>query len=294
MVLIALSDSHQGASAANANSELDVLVPKYSSAMPKISLQNVSKTFRNKAGEEVEAIRSVSFDVKEREFVALVGPSGGGKSTLLNLSAGLYKLDSGQILMAGKNVDGLQTNISYMPSRDALLPWRTVQRNVEYGLELRGFSKDDRKTAAKEMIRQVGLDGAENRYPMQLSSGMRQRVAVARTFVCQPDILLMDEPFSALDAQTRIKVQDLFLRLWEERRATVLLVTHDVGEAIALADRIIVLSSSPATVRADVVVPFARPRELRRMNADPKYHELFNQLLDLLEDTEEDGKVGQP
>jgi NitT/TauT family transport system ATP-binding protein len=129
---------------------------------------------------------------------------------------------------------------------------------------------------------------------MQLSSGMRQRVAVARTFVCQPDILLMDEPFSALDAQTRIKVQDLFLRLWEENRATVLLVTHDVGEAIALADRIIVLSSSPATVRAEVVVPFERPRELRRMNADPKYHELFNQLLDLLEETEEDGAGGQP
>jgi NitT/TauT family transport system ATP-binding protein len=289
-----LFDSHQKASAVNADSEANGFVPRDSPTAPKISIQNVSKTFRNKAGEEVEAIRSVSFDVKEREFVALVGPSGGGKSTLLNLSAGLYELDGGQILMDGKKVGGLQTNISYMPSRDALLPWRTVQRNVEYGLELRGFSKDDRKKAAEEMIRHVGLDGAENRYPMQLSSGMRQRVAVARTFVCQPDILLMDEPFSALDAQTRIKVQDLFLRLWEENRATVLLVTHDVGEAIALADRIIVLSSSPATVRAEVVVPFERPRELRRMNADPKYHELFNQLLDLLEETEEDGTGGQP
>lgn len=285
------SNPNPKAPVANVDFGLDGSLQKDSSSMPKISIREVSKTFRNKAGAEVEAIRSVSFDVMDREFVALVGPSGGGKSTLLNLSAGLYKADSGQILIDGKKVEGLETNVSYMPSHDALLPWRTVQRNVEYGLELRGFSKADRKAAADEMIHQVGLDGAQGRFPMQLSSGMRQRVAVARTFVCKPDILLMDEPFSALDAQTRIRVQDLFLRLWEENRATVLLVTHDVGEAIALADRIIVLSSSPATVRAEVAVPFERPRELRRMNTDPKYHELFNKLLDLLEDVEGDERI---
>ena len=258
--------------------------------VPKIAIRDLSMTFRSKTGGDVLAIRNASFEVKSREFVALIGPSGGGKTTLLNLIAGLYRPESGSVYIDGAVVEGLHPNLSYMPSRDALLPWRTVMRNVEYGLELRGMSREDRAACAMEMIRHVGLEDAAKRYPTQLSSGMRQRTAVARTFACKPDVLLMDEPFSALDAQTRVKLQDLFLRLWEENRSTVLLVTHDVGEAIALADRIVVFSSRPAVVRGEVTVPLPRPRALRRIQTDPAYHELYAHLLDLLDDpAEQDG-----
>lgn len=257
--------------------------------VPKIAIRDVSMTFRSKTGGDVLAIQKANFDIKPREFVALVGPSGGGKTTLLNLIAGLYRPESGSVMIDGAPVDGLHPNLSYMPSRDALLPWRTVARNVEYGLELRGMEKHQRAAVAMDMIRHVGLEDAARRYPTQLSSGMRQRAAVARTFACQPDVLLMDEPFSALDAQTRVKLQDLFLRLWEENRSTVLLVTHDVGEAIALADRIVVFTSRPAIVRAEVTVSLPRPRALRHIHAQPDYHELYAHLLDLLDDPEDEG-----
>ncbi|MDA8046041.1 MAG: ABC transporter ATP-binding protein [Actinomycetota bacterium] len=252
----------------------------------KIAIDDVSITFKSKSGPDVLAVKSVSFQVRPGEFVALVGPSGGGKTTLLNMISGLYKPDRGRIDIDGEKVTGIHPGLSYMPSRDALLPWRTVQRNVEYGLELRGVGKAERARIAAEMIAQVGLEKAAGRYPAQLSSGMRQRTAVARTFACHPEILLMDEPFSALDAQTRVRLQSLFLDLWERNRSTVLLVTHDVGEALALADRIVVLTSSPAVVKEEVVVDLGRPRDLRAMHRVPRYHELFAQVLDLLDDTE--------
>jgi len=251
----------------------------------KIAIQDVSMTFRSRDGGEVLAIKSVSCDIKRGEFVALIGPSGGGKTTLLNLIAGIHRPNSGRVLVDGQPVTGLNPNLSYMPSRDALLPWRTVLRNVEYGLELRGVGKEERRDTAISMLRLVGLEDAVDRYPSQLSSGMRQRTAVARTFATRPDVLLMDEPFSALDAQTRVKVQDVFLNLWEATRSTVLLVTHDIGEAIALADRIIVFAPGPATVRDEIVVPIERPRTLRRILGDPAYHELFVRLLNELDDS---------
>lgn len=252
--------------------------------LAKIAVNDVSITFRSKTGPDVLAVKSVSFDVRPREFVALVGPSGGGKTTLLNMISGLYKPDHGEISIDGDRVSGIHPNLSYMPSRDALLPWRTVQKNVEYGLELKGVSKSERSRRARDMISHVGLEKASGRYPSQLSSGMRQRAAVARTFACKPDILLMDEPFSALDAQTRVRLQALFLTLWEENRSTVLLVTHDVGEALALADRVIVLTSSPAVVKEVVPVHLGRPRDLKALHRMPEYHELFGRVLDLLDD----------
>jgi NitT/TauT family transport system ATP-binding protein len=244
--------------------------------------------FPDAAGLPVEAIRSVSFDIRDGEFVAILGPSGGGKTTLLNLTAGLIKPTSGEVLVAGKPVRGIPPGIGYMLSRDALLPWRTTRRNVEYGLELRGMPKAERSAAADEILSAVGLDRVADRYPSQLSSGMRQRVAVARTFATRPDILLMDEPFSALDAQTRVRIQELFLRMWEETRSTVMLVTHDVSEAIVLADRILVLSSSPAVVRREIAVPLPRPRVLRKIHTDPVYLHLFGELIDLLAEEEPD------
>lgn len=263
------------------------------SPVDKIAIQDVSITFRSKTGPDVLAVKSVSFGVSPGEFVALVGPSGGGKTTLLNMISGLYRPDRGEIQIDGETVTGIHPNLSYMPARDALLPWRTVQRNVEYGLELKGVGKADRARRASAMIADVGLEHASDRYPSQLSSGMRQRTAVARTFACHPEILLMDEPFSALDAQTRTRLQALFLTLWERNRSTVLLVTHDVGEAIALADRIIVLTSSPAVVKDEVVVDLGRPRDLKSLHRSPEYHELFGHVLDLLDDgSSEESSVG--
>lgn len=259
----------------------------------KIAIDDVSITFRSKTGPDVLAVKSVSFRVRPGEFVALVGPSGGGKTTLLNIISGLYKPDRGEVCIDGAPVTGIHPNLSYMPARDALLPWRTVQRNVEYGLELRGMGRSERARLAQEMISSVGLEHASGRYPAQLSSGMRQRAAVARTFACHPDILLMDEPFSALDAQTRVRLQALFLALWEKNRSTVLLVTHDVGEALALADRVVVLTSSPAVVKEEVTVDLDRPRDLKSLHRMPQYHELFGRVLDLLDETEPDqSKVG--
>lgn len=251
---------------------------------PKIALDGVSITFRPKTGPDVLAVRSVSFRVDPGEFVAILGPSGGGKTTLLNMISGLYRPDRGEIHIDGEPVRGIHPSLSYMPARDALLPWRTVQRNVEFGLELRGVPKHERVHVAREMIAHVGLERAAGRYPAQLSSGMRQRAAVARTFACRPDILLMDEPFSAVDAQTRVRLQALFLRLWEESRSTVLLVTHDVGEALALADRIVVLTASPAEVKGEIPVELGRPRSLKHLHRLPRYHELFGQILELLDD----------
>lgn len=262
------------------------------SAIDKIAIEDVSITFRSKTGPDVLAVKSVSFRVHPGEFVALVGPSGGGKTTLLNMISGLYRPDRGEIRIDGGTVTGIHPNLSYMPARDALLPWRTVQRNVEYGLELRGVGKAERARQASAMIADVGLQHAADRYPSQLSSGMRQRTAVARTFACHPEILLMDEPFSALDAQTRTRLQSLFLALWEKNRSTVLLVTHDVGEAIALADRIVVLTSSPAVVKEEVLVDLGRPRDLKSLHRLPEYHELFGRLLDLLDEGTPEKDVG--
>ncbi len=259
-------------------------VKSVKSPIDKIAIEDVSITFRSKTGPDVLAVKSVSFSVRPGEFVALVGPSGGGKTTLLNMISGLYRPDRGEIRIDGGMVTGIHPNLSYMPARDALLPWRTVQRNVEYGLELKGIGKAERARQASAMIADVGLQHASDRYPSQLSSGMRQRTAVARTFACHPEILLMDEPFSALDAQTRTRLQSLFLALWEKNLSTVLLVTHDVGEAIALADRIVVLTSSPAVVKEEVMVGLGRPRDLKSLHRMPEYHELFGHVLDLLDE----------
>ena len=257
-------------------------------APPKIEVRNVSKLFTTKGSHRATAIRSITLSVRDHEFIAVVGPSGGGKTTLLNLIAGLYMPDSGEVLIDGKHVNSSPPKaLGYMLARDALLPWRTVQRNVEYGLELQGIPAETRRLQAHEMIKAVGLDDSGHKYPEQLSSGMRQRVAIARTFVTKPDILLLDEPFSALDAQTRWKIQAQFLGLWESQLSTVIMVTHDVGEAIALADRIVVLSHSPAEVRAEVEITFARPRNIRDLQRQRDYHVLLAELLDYLEEEED-------
>jgi NitT/TauT family transport system ATP-binding protein len=242
----------------------------------KISMRGISQTFRRQGAAPLSVLSNFTLDVRAGEFVAIVGPSGTGKTTLLNIISGLQRPTAGEVLIDGEKVEGIQKRVGYMPARDALLPWRTALRNVEYGLELQGVR--DRRPKAREMLEMLGLRDFENSYPHELSQGMRQRVAIARTFAVSPEILLMDEPFSALDAQTRVRVQELFLALWERERKTVLLVTHDVMEAIALADRVVSCSTRPARVVADRAVDLERPRHVHQLIGDTRFQALFDKV----------------
>jgi NitT/TauT family transport system ATP-binding protein len=211
------------------------------------------------------AIRDVSFRVEQGEFCAVVGPSGCGKTTILNLVSGLLKPTQGRVSVDGKQVRAVSSDIGYMPAQDSLLPWRTVLGNVEFPLLFTGESRASRRDRAGEMIAAVGLEKVVDHHPHQLSQGMRQRVAIARTFATGSRIVLMDEPFSALDAQTRVLIQDLFLSIWERHRPTVILITHDVAEAVALADTVVSMSPSPGTIRASRRIELPRPRSAEHL-----------------------------
>ncbi|MFC4941946.1 ABC transporter ATP-binding protein [Pseudonocardia sp. GCM10023141] len=230
-------------------------------------------------------LRDISLDIAAGEFLAVVGPSGCGKSTLLNVVSGLLEPTRGEVRIDGVPVSGIQPNIGYMPSRDALLPWRTALGNVEYGARFRkdiGSKKSQRVELSRALLHQVGLSGSESQYPHELSQGMRQRVAIARTFAFDPEILLLDEPFSALDAQTRSTMHALFLSLWECSGTTAIFVTHDVAEAITLADRLVVLSSRPTSVQAELEITFPRPRDTRRLHRDREYLDTIDTVWQLL------------
>jgi NitT/TauT family transport system ATP-binding protein len=232
----------------------------------EVVVDDVTHFFASPKKGALPAIRNVSLEIREGEFAAVVGPSGCGKSTLLNLISGLLVPSKGSLLVKGEEVKSVRHDVGYMPARDALLPWRTVQKNVEFPLELQHtLSPNDRRERARELLASVGLAGFESYHPHALSQGMRQRVAIARTFATSPDILLMDEPFSALDAQTKLLVQDLFLSMWEREHHTVLLITHDVVEAVALADKVVVFSEAPGTVRSVYDIDLPRPRSVQRL-----------------------------
>jgi NitT/TauT family transport system ATP-binding protein len=217
---------------------------------------------------------NVSLNVEPGEFVAIVGPSGCGKTTLLNLVAGLLPTQEGTITLANEQPRPGHPLVGYMLARDALFGWRTVRRNVELGAEIRGQDEALREIRAVELIRQVGLAGYEDAYPKALSHGMRQRAALARTFCLDVAVLLMDEPFGALDAQTKLQLEDLLLDLWTRERRTVLFVTHDLNEALVLADRVVVMGRNPGTIRLVVQVTLPRPREARMLQSDPHFHDL--------------------
>lgn len=226
------------------------------------------------------AVDDVSLKCAPGEFVALVGRSGSGKTTLLNLMAGLLEADRGEVEVLGGRPADARAELGYMFARDALMPWRTARRNVELGLEILGTPKAERREIADRMLRRVGLEHAVNRLPWQLSQGMRQRVALARTWARNPRLLLMDEPFSALDAQTRQEAQSSFLETWADSGATVVLVTHDLGEALLLGDRVVLLAGGK--VVSEVTVPFERPRDLEALATDPRLHEMERELRALL------------
>jgi NitT/TauT family transport system ATP-binding protein len=250
---------------------------------PKVNVDRLRHTFSAYRGDSKPTLENVSFSIRKGEFVSLIGPSGCGKTTVLNMIAGLIVPTEGQILIDGQPVTGLQARrISYMFARDALLPWRTAVQNVELAMEMCGAKPPPGK--AGWLLDLVGLKGFERHYPSQLSQGMRQRVALARTLAVEADLWLMDEPFAALDANTRTLLQAQFNRIWEDARKTAVLVTHDLSEAIALSDRVIVMSARPGTIKAIHTITLARPRSVIQLQGNPEFHQLYAQLWNELSD----------
>jgi NitT/TauT family transport system ATP-binding protein len=215
--------------------------------MNRISIQNLDKRYRTRDG-DIPALSSISLDVAEGEFVTIIGPSGCGKSTLLYILGGFIVADGGTIRVDGKEITGPGIDRGVVFQEYALFPWLTVIQNICYGLEMTGMQRTAREQVAHRLIRTIGLEGFENRFPRELSGGMRQRVAIARTLAYDPKILLLDEPFGALDSQTRETMQDELLRLWLAQRKTVVMVTHDVDEAVYLSERVLVMSKRPGRI----------------------------------------------
>jgi NitT/TauT family transport system ATP-binding protein len=227
-----------------------------------LEIRNVTKTFRTDGGEIImKALDNVSIEVHSREFLCIVGPSGCGKTTLLRMIAGLDRPTSGEIILDGKSVEGPSPDRGMVFQEFSLFPWRTVVKNVEFGLEIKGVDEEDRRTIAEEYIELVGLRGFENHYPYELSGGMKQRVAIARALATEPSILLMDEPFGSVDAQTRNVLQEELLEIWKRTKKTILFVTHSVDEAIYLADRVAVMSARPGRLVECYCITIPRPRK---------------------------------
>ena len=235
-----------------------------------IEASGISKIFGDpdNAGDAVEAIKRVDMRVADGEFVALLGPSGCGKSTLLDIIGGLEPASSGEVYVAGERLNGPHEKMAAVFQQMSLFPWRTVLDNVTLGPELRAVDAPTRERTAKEMIELVGLSGFERKYPSQLSGGMCQRVAIARALALNPAILLMDEPFAALDEQTRRLMGLELLRIWDRARKTIVFVTHSIEEAIQLSDRILLMSARPSVIREEIPVPLPRPRGIECLSCD--------------------------
>ncbi|MFC1917424.1 ABC transporter ATP-binding protein [Chloroflexota bacterium] len=244
---------------------------------PRIELRHVSKTFSG-IDHAVPALEDVSFKVMPGEFVTIIGASGSGKSTLFNLCVGLLEPDEGDILIDGKKPENRAGMLGYMPQRDLLLPWRSVLDNVLIPLEIQGIPGRESRQKALEMLPHFGLETFENEYPAALSGGMRQRAALLRTWLTGRSTLLLDEPFGALDALTRKELQNWLLRVWQESGRTVMFITHDVEEAVYLADRVIVSSARPGKIKRELKVDLPRPRH-QRMIAEPEFGKLVRELL---------------
>ena len=231
-----------------------------------------------------DILDSISLSVKEGEFVAIIGPSGCGKTTFLNAVAGLTDISRGKLRVRGEVPSAGRADSSYALARDTLLPWRTAIQNVELALKLRGVGKAERGSRAEDALARVGLQDARDRHPAALSQGMRQRVALARTFVTRPTLMMMDEPFGALDAQTRLLMQDLLLSLLEEFKGTLVFITHDLAEALVLADRVILFSDRPARIAAEYVVDIPRPRRSQDVRRNSRFVELYDEVWTALRD----------
>jgi len=235
-------------------------------AAAQIVIDRVNHLYRPPRGREVLALDQVSLEVANREFVALLGPSGCGKSTLLYLIGGFLPVETGAILIDGQNVAGPGPDRGIVFQHFALFPWKTVRGNILYGLERQGMPKEEREKRAMDFIELVGLAGFEDSYPSQLSGGMKQRTAIARTLAIDPKILLMDEPFGALDALTREQLYGDIQRIWSQHRKTIVFVTHNVREAVCLGDRVILFSPHPGRIREEFSIPLPRPRDINSVD----------------------------
>ncbi len=245
----------------------------------RISVEALDKRFKT-ATTDVVAVDNVSFEVRQGEFVALLGPSGCGKSTILNMVAGLLPRTGGRIRIDADEVVPGEVNrkVGYVFQRDTVFPWRTAEANIGYGLEIAGVPRAERQAKVARAIETAGLSGFAKSYPRMLSGGMRQRVALMRTLIMEPEILLMDEPFGALDTHTKLEMHKTLLEIWERERQTVLFVTHDLGEALTLASRIILLSARPGRLKEDFEVPFARPRDAVSLRETEEFGRLYSHI----------------
>lgn len=246
-----------------------------------ISFREVSKSFTVKRVAK-QASHSINIDIQQGQVVTIIGPSGCGKSTLLNMVAGLFAPTTGEVLYRGQAVQGINGRTGYMTQSDHLLPWRDVTGNIAIPLEIQGVPKAKRQERIRELLSLVGLEGHEKAYPSQLSGGMRKRAALARLLAYDPETLLMDEPFAALDAQLRMRMQTELFKLSRQLNKTVLFVTHDLDEAVALGDRCLIFSGRPGTIVRDVSIPLGDDRNILQLRKDPRYHELCGDLWEFI------------
>lgn len=249
-----------------------------------LAVEGISYAVRGRDARTLTILDGVNLEVGEGEFVSIVGTSGCGKSTLLNVASGLLKPTNGTVTVFGDRLTGIDRRLGYMFQVDALLPWRTVRDNVAMGLELAGVSRAERYERTAAILAELGLGGFEEHYPSELSGGMRQRASLARTWVTNPEIILMDEPFGALDSQTRLLIQDSFLDFWDKHRKTVVLVTHDLGEAIAMSDRVVVMSARPGRIKTIIPIELSRPRRLEEAHRQARFNEYWQMLWQHLKD----------
>ena len=251
---------------------------------PAIDLVDVTKRFRTPSGDIYTALRELTFSVGRGEFMSVVGPTGCGKSTTLALISGLEPASGGEVRVMGERVVEADQRVGYVFQGDALFPWKSVLGNVSAGLRFRGIAKHEARERAREWLARVGLSGFEDHYPHQLSGGMRKRTALAQSLITSPEILLMDEPFSALDVQTRALMEDELLDLWSATSASVVFVTHDLEEAIALSDRVCVITAGPGTVKGIYDIDLPRPRHVSEIRFEQRFVELYREIWSDLRD----------
>lgn len=274
--------SHQGAASRNvsARTSLAVLTKQYVDTVPKVELKGISLSYATNDGTKLVALEDINLTVSPGEFLCIVGPSGCGKSTLLHLIAGLHRPSLGTALVDGKTVDSPGTDRILIFQELGLFPWLTVTQNVEFGMKMKGVAKAEREEKAQRYLRLVHLQRFANSYTHQLSGGMRQRVALARALAAEPDVLLMDEPFAALDAQTRDLLHDELERIWAETGRTIVFVTHNVREAVRLGDRVVLFTFRPARVKREFAVELPRPRQLEDVAVAQCAGEILSELRD--------------
>jgi NitT/TauT family transport system ATP-binding protein len=258
-----------------------------------IRFENVAVRF-HAGGKDVSALEDVSLSLKEGSFTSIVGPSGCGKTTLLRLCAGLESATSGQTICHDEVVSKINTEVGFITQESNLFPWMTLYQNVEFPLKLRGVAPAERRERIQTQIEMVGLGGFENHYPHQLSGGMQKRASIIRTMVYEPDIILMDEPFGPLDAQTKMQLQDDLLRLWGLKNQTIMFVTHDLAEAVTLSDEVVVMSGRPGRIKGVFPVELSRPRDVYESYSVPGFGEIYDRIWACFRSEVERGEAGGP